>query len=177
MDIFEQRQILNSIEILVDTREQPTERSQKRYDSFGVPYHRATLNFGDYTYNFRVNDKPYYSDGETVIPKFCVIERKMDLDELARCFTHDRKRFEAEFQRAAAAGCRIYLVVENGSWEGIKNGAYRSRVSPNAFMASCTAFMVRYNAQILFCREETTGHLIKEVLYRDLKERLENGEI
>lgn len=177
MDIFEQRKALEGMEILVDTREQPTERSQKRYEAFGVPYHRQTLNFGDYTYNTMVNGKPLYEPDKLVTPKFCAIERKMDVDELAQCMTRSRERFKAEFDRARQAGSRIYLVVENGSWECISSGAYRTRVKPHVLMASCTAFMVRYNAQILFCREETTGHLIKEILYRDLKERLENGEI
>ena len=29
---------------------------------------------------------------------------------------------------------------------------------------------------VVFCKEETSGRLIKEILYRDLKERLERGE-
>lgn len=41
---------------------------------------------------------------------------------------------------------------------------------------SVIAFMVRYNLNIIFCKEETSGDLIKEILYRDLKERLERGE-
>ena len=39
-----------------------------------------------------------------------------------------------------------------------------------------TAWLVRYNANLIFCKEETSGRLIREILYRDLKERLENGE-
>lgn len=177
MDIFEQRQALDNMEILVDTREQPTARSRRRYESFGVPYRRATLNFGDYTYSTLMNGKPLYEGEKPIVPRFCVVERKMDIDELAQCLTRTRKRFEAEFQRAKDAGARIYLIVENGSWECIKNGAYRTRVLPHVLLASCMAFMVRYNAQIIFCREESTGSLIKEILYRDLKERLQTGEI
>ena len=45
-----------------------------------------------------------------------------------------------------------------------------------AYTASVIAFMVRYNLNIIFCKEETSGDLIKEILYRDLKERLERGE-
>lgn len=30
---------------------------------------------------------------------------------------------------------------------------------------------------IIFCKEETSGDLIKEILYRDLKERLERCEL
>lgn len=177
MDIFEQRKALDNMEILVDTREQPTERSKRRYKSFGVPYRRATLSFGDYTYTTTINDVPMYGSEKPIIPRFCAIERKMDVDELAQCMTRSRDRFKAEFERAKATGARIYLVVENGSWEQIRAGAYQTRVKPHVLIASCMAFMVRYNAQIIFCREETTGSLIKDILYRDLKERLENGEL
>ena len=177
MDIFEQRKVLDSMEILVDTREQPTERAEKRYQSFGVPYKRATLSYGDYTYTAEVSGKPYYEPDKLVVPRFCAVERKMDIDELAQCMTRSRDRFKSEFERAKEVGARIYLLVENGSWECISSGAYRTKVLPHVLMASCMAFMVRYNAQIIFCREESTGKLIKEILYRDLKERLENGEI
>ena len=51
MDIFNQKKVLDSFEILVDTREQDTERAHRRYASFGAPIRRATLNYGDYTYN------------------------------------------------------------------------------------------------------------------------------
>jgi hypothetical protein len=36
--------------------------------------------------------------------------------------------------------------------------------------------MIRYNANIIFCNAQDSGRLIKEILYRDLKERLERGD-
>ena len=39
--------MLETLVILVDKREQPTERAKKRYESFGVPYKRVTLSYGD----------------------------------------------------------------------------------------------------------------------------------
>jgi hypothetical protein len=51
MDIFEQKQVLKTFRILVDSREQPSKRAEARYKSFGSPYERATLSYGDYTYN------------------------------------------------------------------------------------------------------------------------------
>jgi hypothetical protein len=37
--------------------------------------------------------------------------------------------------------------------------------------------MIRYELQVIMCKAETSGRLIKEILYRDLKERLERGEL
>ena len=176
MDVFEQKKVLDSFEILVDTREQDTERAHKRYASFDVPIRRAALNYGDYTYNATLPDgKQIHDISQTVIP-VCAVERKMNLDELAECYTRSRKRFQNEFERARDHGCRVYLLCENASWENLLNGKYRSRFHANAFAASVTAWLVRYNANLIFCKEETSGRLIREILYRDLKERLERGE-
>lgn len=176
MDIFQQKEVLNSFEILVDTREQNTEKSRKRYDSFSVPYRKATLDFGDYTYNFTLPNGDKLHDISATIKPLCVVERKMNLDELAGCFTHGRQRFQREFERASSNKSRIFLLCENANWENLLNGKYRSKFNPKAFMASVIAWEIRYNLCLLFCKEETSGKLIKEILYRDFKERLERGD-
>lgn len=176
MDIFDQKKVLESFEILVDTREQLSKRAEARYNSFGSPYKRATLNYGDYTYNATLPGGTNILDISDTIQPLCAVERKMDLDELAQCFTHSRARFEREFKRAKENRARIYLLVENANWENLINGKYRSRFNSKAFIASVIAWQIRYDLQLLFCKEETSGQLIKEILYRDLKERLENGE-
>lgn len=174
MDVFDQKAVLDSFRILVDTREQDTARARRRYKSFGCPFEKTTLNYGDYTYTATL------PDGSSLVPSgtvsgLCVVERKMDLDELAQCLTRNRARFAREFERAAANGARVFLLVEDGSWEGIIAGRYKTRIHPNAFFSSLTAWMIRYNITIVFCKEETSGRMIREILYRDLKERLENG--
>ena len=176
MDIFKQREVLRSFEILVDTREQPSKRAQKRYESFGVPHQRATLDYGDYTYNVVLPGGAYLHDVSQTIKPLCAVERKMNLDELAGCYTRSRQRFQREFERAQENSCRIYLICENANWENLLTGRYRSLLNENAFAASQIAWMVRYNMNVIFCKEETSGRLIKEILYRDLKERLEHGE-
>ena len=176
MVIFEQKEMLDSFEILVDTREQDTDRSKKRYELFGVPYQKATLDYGDYTYNATLPDGSKIHDISKTIHPFCAIERKMSLDEWAGCYTRGRNRFQNEFERALTNDCRIYLICENANWENLLNGKYRSQFNANAFAASSVAWMVRYNMNVIFCKEETSGRLIKEILFRDLKERLERGE-
>ena len=176
MDIFEQKQVLDSFEILVDTREQDTERARDRYERMNVPVFRAKLNYGDYTYNATLPSGETLFDINNNVNPVCAVERKMSLDELAMCLGKDRKRFEREFDRAREAKARVILLCENASWENLMNGRYRSRLNPNAYLGSLTAWSVRYDFQIVFCKEETSGKLIREFLYRDLKERLERGE-
>jgi len=176
MTHFEEMNILNSMEILVDTREQATSKAMQRYNSFGVPYSRATLSYGDYAANFKLLDGSMLHDTSKTIHPFCAVERKMNLDELAQCFTHSRERFEREFQRATEKGCFIHLICEEGSFEKIEGHKYNSKFPPKAFLASITAWQRRYNIHFHFCSSLETGHLIKEFLYRDMKERLEKGE-
>lgn len=176
MDIFEQKQVLDTMEILVDTREQNTERARNRYESFGLPYMRATLNYCDYAYNATLPDGRKICDTSETVSPVCAIERKMSLDELAACLGSGRRRFEDEFQRARDHNARIFLICENATWENLLNGKYRSRLHPNAFKASLIAWAIRYDIGLYFCKAESSGKLIREILYRDLKERLEKGE-
>ena len=175
MDHFEVTEVLNTFQILVDNREQATPKAVERYKSFGVPYKRATLNYGDYCGMITLNDSEIYDTAHPVKAS-CVIERKMSLDELAMCFTRGRDRFRREMERAASNNSTVYLLVENATYEGIIKHRYRSRFSPSAFLASLTAWTVRYNLRPIFCKADTSGQLIKEILYRDMKERLERGE-
>ena len=176
MDNFDQQVVLDSLTVLCDSREQDTERAERRYKAFGVPHRKAILDYGDYTYQATLPDGSLiFNEAERIFPRVA-IERKMSLDELAGCFTHDRDRFEAEFKRAKNRGARMILLCENASMENLFSGRYRSRMNPKALAASVFAWMVRYDMQLIFCKEETSGKVIKEILYRDLKERLSNGE-
>lgn len=153
--------------ILVDTREQVSDRAERRYKSFSVPYIRQKLDYGDYSaqYTDLFGDKHIINT---------VIERKMNLEELSSCFCSQRKRFEREFERAKENNAKVYLLVENATWENLINGKYRTRFNPKAFLASITAWMARYNAMVIFCKKETSGTMIQEILYRELKEELAN---
>lgn len=93
--------------------------------SCGLPHRREKLDFGDYSCAYVDQDGEEQSLAGVV-----AIERKMSLDELCLCFGKDRPRFEREFQRAKEAGARLYLLVEDASWEDVLHGRYRSRMKP-----------------------------------------------
>lgn len=166
---------LKTFRIIADTREQWTPKARERFSSFGVPTERATLLYGDYCGQVDLPGGALHDISATIAPA-CVVERKMSLDELATCLTRGRDRFRREFERASANKASAYLLIENGSWEGIMNHRYRSRFNQNAFMASLVAWTVRYDIKPIFCRSGSSGAVIKEILYRDIKERLERGD-
>lgn len=175
MDNFDIAACLDSMSIIVDSREQPTEKSIKRYKSFGCDWRRQTLDYGDYTFNFMCNNVPHFADNVRLAPEI-VIERKCSIDEIAQNFTRERDRFRREFERMKANNAKAIILVENATWENIIHGRYKSKVNANALTASMLAFQSRYDIKYIFCKEETSGRLIREILYRELKERLERGD-
>lgn len=172
MNHFDVMSSLESMTLLVDTREQPTQNLQRRISISGLPAERKKLEAGDYSCKCKLPDGT-----ELDFSNMVSIERKMSIDELCMCFGSQRKRFEREFQRAAAAGIKIYLIVEGGSWEKLYTGKYKSKMTPQALIASINAFRSRYGMQLDFCKAETTGKLIRDILYRELKEYLEGSEM
>ena len=156
---------LKGMVVLVDTREQDTARLRVRLKDMKCEYERCKLDFGDYSAKVPVND-----EGLTLN---VAIERKMELDELAQCYCNGRKRFEREFERAQTAGAKIYLLIENATWEDAYMGNYRSKMSPQALIASILAWLSRYRCQVIFCRQRTSGRLIYDILYREAREHLE----
>jgi ERCC4-type nuclease len=163
---------LKTMVITVDSRERPTEQAKRRYSEFGCPWEQHKLNFGDYSCAVKLPNgetKSFEND-------FCV-ERKLGLQEVCTCFTYERDRFTREFERAKAVNAKIVLLIEEASWEKAYNGKYRSQMKPQALVASMLAWLARYDCQIIMCRAETSGRLIKDILYREAKERLTNMEV
>ena len=158
---------LEQMQLIVDTREQPTQQFKRRIEAAALPYKRQKLNAGDYSCICPLPDGSEMNLSDKV-----VIERKMNIDELAMCFGTERKRFEAEFDRAAEIGMKIYLLVEAATWEKIFRHQYRSKLHENALIGSILAFQARYDAPVIFCQQESTGKLIREILHREMKERL-----
>lgn len=177
MEKKEIKEVLESFTVLVDTREHDTPEFRKRCEAFGVPWKRAALNYGDYSYTCILPGGKELHNISRLVNPLCAIERKEDLTELSGNLSRHRERFKREFERARATGAKMYLLVEGASWESLINGRYRSKFHPNAYFASIIAFMARYDLTPLFCKPETAARVIKGTLFYDLKERLERGEL
>ena len=166
---FEVEKMLESMAIIADTREQPTARFRKRMKATGRPWERQKLDYGDYSAvweDLGGNKKSLLS--------IVAIERKMNLDECCMCFSKERKRFEREFERAKADGARIWLIIEEASWEKVFGAEYRSKLNPDSLIGSLLAWSIRYDLRLIFCEPKDTGKLIFKILRYELKERLEN---
>lgn len=165
-------QILKSMIIVVDDREKDTPLLRQRLSSFPCAYIRRRLNFGDYTAEVTLPNGEIFSLQNQV-----TIERKADLTEICGNFTTNRIRFAKEFDRAAAAGAKTYILIENGSQEKINRGAYRSKMTPASLLGSLTTWLARYNCQIIFCEPDTTSWLIHAFLLHEMREALTHYEL
>lgn len=151
---------------VVDNREQPTQALEKRLE-FLQPYTRETLNSGDYTAKTLLPDGTWF-----YLP--VAVERKMSLTEIAGNFCRERERFTNEFNRARDAETRLYLLIEQASWESAYAGAYRSQMKPQSLVASLLTWCARYQSPIFMCnRPETGGKLIRDILHYEMREALE----
>lgn len=171
MTPFDINDALDGMVVLVDTREQDTSRLRARLLKIGYPNERIKLDFGDYSAKFPLPNNKWFSLADKV-----VIERKMNIDELCHCYCQNRERFTREFERAKEAKAKIYLLIENATWENAYNGKYRSQMRSSALIASMLAWLARYDCQMIFCKAETSGMIIRDILYREGKERMERGD-
>lgn len=183
-------EIENALErmvVLTDSREHDTERFRRRMNEFGL-WERSKLDYGDYS------AKSFRDDGtEISLVGKVHIERKMGLSEIIGNFTENgkdspavvawnaehltdkvRNRFEWELKRAQLAGAKIYLVIENASWEHIYGHKYQSKMNEKAVVATFMAYMARYGLTVLFVNDRLAGSFIKDILRYEMREELKH---
>lgn len=161
----ELKEALSGLTVICDTREQVNEHVTGHFDRKQIPYITRKLDTGDYSAML----------GGLTMEKDVLIERKHNLDEICGNFTAERERFEREMIRAKALGTKVFLVIENATWEDVFLGNYRSQLKPQSLAASLLSWQVKYNLTVLFCKPESTGKLIYSILYYWAREELLGG--
>ena len=160
-------QALKKLTVVVDTREQVNEHITGYFARRKIPYAVRKLDTGDYSATI----------GRYTAERDLVIERKANLDELAGNFTIGRQRLEDEFTRAKAEGIKVFLIIENASWNDVICGNYRSKLNPKSFLATLLSWQVRYDLTVNFCKPAETAQLIYGILYYHFREELKKGRI
>lgn len=140
------KQIVDSMVILVDTREKCNAHILNFFDKKKIPYKSKALNKGDYSFYIAKNPelgiiKDVYFDNEIVI------ERKASLEELSGNLTKNRDRFEHELSLAPK---NKVLLIENYDFEDLVDGNYDTNYNKKSFLASIFTFWHRYNIPVFF---------------------------
>ena len=165
--------LLESIIILIDSREQKIDHIINYFNAKNIAYRVEKLEHGDFTCMIPKNEElGIYRD--MYFNNIISIERKANLEELSSNFTRDRYRIENEFIRSKG---KLILLIENSSYEDIINGKYNTKYKPKSFIATLKSFESRYNLQTNFINKAYTGNFIYFTLYYAVRELLKNGKI
>lgn len=146
---YSQREVnalLNSMVVLIDTREQKCQHIEDYFDRNKIPYKKRALEYGDYS--FMIPRNPDLNiDRDIFFDKQIIIERKGSLEEISGNLTKDRDRLEKELSLAPA---NKVILIENASYEDLVNGNYRTEYKQASFWASLFTFWHRYNVPVIF---------------------------
>ncbi|MED1302624.1 nuclease [[Bacillus thuringiensis] serovar konkukian] len=168
----ELKQILDTLAIIVDTREQKNQHVLDYFRKKKVPFKIRTMKTCDYSAMIPKNIEMgitrdiYLSAG---------LERKNGVDELVESIK-DRTRFENELIRASKNPFVLY-VEDLGGYQKILKGEYRSKYKPEALLGSLKTFEVRYNFSTVFLPPSTTGNYIYHHFLYMARELLKKGFI
>ena len=165
----QQKKILKSLVVLVDTREKKFSHVTNWFDTQGVPWERRKLDQGDYSIKLPANpdlgiDEDIYFD------KLVMLERKAGLSEISGNLTKDRARIEKEFANAPP---HKVLLIEGSSFNDLIMGNYKTDLKPNAFVASLFSIWHRFGLPVVFLEgHDNTGQFIYKYLYYFLYNKL-----
>lgn len=140
------KELLSSMTLLLDTREQTNKHIVDWLDRKGKLYKQKKLNYGDYSFFIPSNEK-LGIPRDLYFDKFVAIERKSSLDELAGNFSKDRARIEKEF---SLFNGNMIMIIENCAYDDIKDGNYKSKYSVESFLATLHSFKNKYGVDFIF---------------------------
>lgn len=163
----ELKEILDSLVIIVDTREQVNQHVLEYFRKREIPFKFQAMKTGDYSAMLPKN--PELGIMRDLYLK-AVVERKNGVDELVQSIK-DRQRFENELIRGSKIPFRL-IVEDLQGYEKILNGQYRSKYDPKSLLGSLKTFEARYNFTTVFIAPYTTGNYVYHHLLYYCREML-----
>jgi len=164
------KEILKSMVVLVDTREQENSHIIDYFNKRGILFKNHKLYYGDYSCMIPKSEEHGISR-DIYFDNTLVIERKGSLEELSGNFTKDRNRIEEEFTRAKG---KVNLMIEGAVYEDIIKHNYNTQYDPKSFIATLKAFEARYGINISFISKLASGNFIYHTLYYHIREYLKH---
>lgn len=157
----EKKEIISSLTVLVDTREQKNEHILKYFDQKNVKYKIQKLDYGDYS--FMIPENPelgiqrdlYFSDQ-------IIVERKGCLEEISGNLTKERDRIKKEL---ALAPKTKLILIEGARFEDMVNGNYDTKLNPKSFAGSLMSFWHKYNCPTIFMPDKKYSGLFIRIYF------------
>ena len=138
-------ELVNSMVILVDSRERKADHITESFDKNKITYKKKALDYGDYSFLLPANDK-LSIPRDLSFASEVIIERKASLEEISGNLTNGRDRFEKEL--ALAPKTKV-LLIENANYSDVATGNYDTKYNKKSFLASLHSFWFKYNIFIL----------------------------
>lgn len=165
--------------LLEDTRNQKNKHDKKHkyFEENGIEYQRCRLYVGDYT----------LANNQSV----CV-DSKASMNEIVNNLIQDHERIRAEADRAAEAGIKLYILIEEPGiktlndvrnwknprylrWLKVKQAHDRGKmlnvkipskppVNNITLMKIMSSFASKHKVEWVFCKPEEAGKKIMEIL-------------
>lgn len=162
------KKIIDSMVILVDTRERKNDHIISIFDKYGFPYECRKLDYGDYSFYLPKNpDLGIFED--MYFDQDIMIERKQNLEELSKNFTQGRRQFENELLQAPF---QKVIMVETNNYSNIVHHDYETMYNEKLFLDSVHRFWIRYNCPVAFVNPRDSAVFIRYHLEGFLKEYL-----
>lgn len=157
-------ELLESMVILVDTRENANDHITKWFDDNNIKWKSRALKTGDYSFMIPKNEELGYMADTYFTDELC-IERKNSVGELAGNIAQSDKeddRFFKELNRMINID-NVYVVIERDSLATLIEGQYRSQLNADAFLRTLLSWQKRNGMFIYFAKPEHTGKVIYEI--------------
>lgn len=165
--------IINSMVILIDTRDKQISHIIMYLKHNNINYERYTLEFADYSFKIPKNidlgieeDLYFYNE--------IAIERKASAEEISNNFSNCRDRFKREFEKG---NNKIRVMIENTTYSDISNHNYDTKFSEKSFIGSLHSFQESYNAPFIFIDKNHSGEYIYNTFKYYLRNKLRNNKI
>jgi ERCC4-type nuclease len=160
------KEVLKSIQILVDTREQSHQHILDVLDKKKISWISHKLDHGDFSFMLPANEE-FGITRDLYFDKKVVVERKGCLEEVSGNFTNDRARIEKELSLYKG---EMHLLIEGAGYSDIANGNYNTKYNPKSFLATWHSFTSRYGLNYMFINDkEHSAMFIYYVMYYYLR--------
>jgi ERCC4-type nuclease len=159
--------LLKTVTVLVDTREQKNDHIIDYFKSKSIAYKENKQDAGDYSVMLPKNEA-FGIHRDIYFP--VAVERKNSVDELAQTIK-ERTRFENELIRGQKL--KFLLMVEDpNGYENLILGKYQSQFEAKALLGSLKSFEARYNFATVFIPKKAAGNYLYHHFYYQVRNYL-----
>lgn len=157
----EMKKILDSLVILVDTKERNNTHITDFFDKKKIPYKRMNLNYGDYSCMIPKGTIDFFTQ-DIYFDREFAIERKNGIDELAGNLKSDATRLKKELAHLNMYEIKYLIFIEDLNFEmNLRTGSYRSEYDAYTLMQRLYKMVeAEYNTAIIPVPKEVMGSKI-----------------